>query len=459
MCCGGTKCGGLCPRAAVTYKRLRNLAIADHAAGLAGVEGNRVRIAIIVNQFPKLSETFILNHITGLLDAGYQVHIFAASPVFEPKVHPDVFRYRLLEKTSYLPFQDGRWKRLVRFPRSVLEHWGQPGVRLCLNPFRYGLGALSLKAFYGLNHFSKGHFDIVHCHYGPNGCWFLCLRDLFGARFVTSFHGYDLVRFAPWGRLAYASLFRVGDAFVANGSYTKTCLEKLGCPSHKIVQIPAILSDAEVERRRRILTCGSAQILTIARLQEAKGIQYCLRAVRLLRDMGYSLRYTVIGDGPYRKRLESLAERLRLQDIVEFTGWLDHQEVYSWYGRSDVFVLPSVRRKPDGWVETQGLVIQEAQLHGLPVAASRIGGIPESLNAGGAGLLFEPGNPSDLAGKLRSLLDDPGFARALGEAGMQYCRKKYSKALVMARLAGLYERLLENGRGRSAGSTDGGSHG
>lgn len=396
-----------------------------------------MKIAVVVGTFPALSETFILNHITGLIDAGHEVRIFAASPP-QTQIHADFARYHLADKTHqpYIPRIRDRYLQLPGALRRL--NWRE--ALYCLNFFRHGIGVLLLKAPYVYTGLLNEDFDIVHCHAGQNGLALACLRDLLRAPLVTSFHGQDLIMFGRWGPMMYKKLFRVGDAFVANSDYTRECLVKTGCAGDKIVNIPAVLNDTGVRPREKVFDSDIVRILSVARLIEKKGVQYCLRAIKLLRDEGYHLRYTVVGDGPYRRELESLAVRLGIRQIVDIVGQMSQEDVYQQYRRSDIFVLPSVESK-GGWQETQGLVIQEAQLHGLPVVASRIGGIPESVNNGEAGLLSEPANPSDLATQLRRLLDDPAFAGNIAKAGTEYCRAKYSKRASIARLVGLYSSL------------------
>ena len=396
-----------------------------------------MKIAVVAGTFPALSETFVLNHITGLMDAGHEVRIFASSPP-EGQTHVDFFRYHLEDRTysPYIPRILNRYVHLL----GTLRHLHRKEAFCCLNPFRHGIGVLSLKAPYVCRGLADGRFNVVHCHFGQNGLALACLRDIFKAPLVTSFHGGDLVMFGRLAPRVYRGLFREGDAFVANSGYTKECLLKMGCPGRKIICIPACLNDTAVTPREKLFDSNTVRILTVARLIEAKGVQYCLHAVKLLRDEGYHLRYTVVGDGPYRQELELLAAKLEMLEVVAFAGAMQKEDVYRQYTSSDIFVLPSVRGKR-GWVEAQGLVIHEAQLHGVPVVASRIGGIPESVNNGEAGLLCEPADPADLAKKIRRLIDDRAFAENIAKAGTEYCRAKYSKNVCISRLVQLYKSL------------------
>ncbi|NQT33002.1 MAG: colanic acid biosynthesis glycosyltransferase WcaL, partial [Candidatus Omnitrophica bacterium] len=141
-----------------------------------------MRIAFIVNAFPILSETFILNQITGLIDRGHEVVLFSGCDSQEETYHPEVDEYDLLGSV-YCHNERPRnpivliLKAIVLFltnfhknPRTILRS---------LNFFKYGRDALSLTLFYKTVLFIKmGEFDIIQCHYGPNGNIAALLKEI-----------------------------------------------------------------------------------------------------------------------------------------------------------------------------------------------------------------------------------------------------------------------------------------
>ena len=116
----------------------------------------------------------------------------------------------------------------------------------------------------------------------------------------------------------------------------------------------------------------------------------------------------VVGDGPESAALQTLSAELRLQDRVRFLGLQSQVEPYM--QAADAFVCPSL------WAEAAGLVNIEAQSCGLPVLASRVGGIPEYVRDGHTGVLFPAGDAEALTKAVRSLLDDPSRCREMGRA-------------------------------------------
>jgi glycosyltransferase involved in cell wall biosynthesis len=130
--------------------------------------------------------------------------------------------------------------------------------------------------------------------------------------------------------------------------------------------------------------------LFVGHLVEQKGVKYLLEAGALLAREGFSDFEIVLGgDGLERKNLESLSEKLAIQNRCRFLGALSRDEVRQWMRESDVFILPSLH-------ETFGIVLGEAMACGKPVISTRCGG-PEFVVNEDVGCLVEPANPAQLA--------------------------------------------------------------
>ena len=195
-------------------------------------------IAFIVWQFPNLSETFILNQITGLLDRGHDVDIYALDrPTTVPfKTHPDVAKYRLLDRTFYAPkIPKNYFCRLLKGVGLLLANLPKdPWVLLrSLNILKHGKQAASLRLLYAAIPFiGTGAYDIIHCQFGTIGPYGLWLRRV-GAiegKLVTSFRGYDISQeLKKRGEKIYDDLFTAGDFFLTNCEYFKRRLAYLGC--------------------------------------------------------------------------------------------------------------------------------------------------------------------------------------------------------------------------------------
>lgn len=162
---------------------------------------------------------------------------------------------------------------------------------------------------------------------------------------------------------------------------------------------------------------GGPRLLTVAMLTELKGIVHLLRAVPELLSARPTLRLDIVGDGPDRAGLERLAEELGIASAVTFHGQLERERVAERMRAADLFVLPSL------W-ENLPCVIIEALASGLPVVATRVGGVPELVTAE-TGLLAEPGNSRSLGAALQQALDRLDGAGWDGFALSEAARARY----------------------------------
>lgn len=183
---------------------------------------------------------------------------------------------------------------------------------------------------------------------------------------------------------------------------------------------------------------GTVRLLSVARLSGEKGHTHLLRAVAALRESGLDARLTLAGAGPERERLEQEAGELGIAAAVRFAGFVaPGAELVALLDDADVFVLPSL---------SEGLPhsVVEAMARGLPVVATRIGGLPELL-ADGAGLVVPPGDPVALAEALGALAADAGARERLGARALAAARERFEPQHVLdevcARLADAYPEL------------------
>jgi colanic acid/amylovoran biosynthesis glycosyltransferase len=438
-----------------------------------------LRIAFFVGSFPVVSETFILRQITGLLDLGHEVDIYADTRA-EPgaAVQPEVERYQLMKRTTFMdmppevapwempvwPLTGRTWPpgaatpihNSVRFARALpkLFRCLTFAPRLASRTLRaseYRYQAASLSALHRLARCvaQRKRYDVLHAHFGPVGNSFRFARQLWHAPMVVSFHGYDFSSVPrKEGCGMYAKLFKTADQFTVNSDYTGGCVERLGCPPEKIRKLPVGLDPTEFPFRERSKPAGApVRLLTVARLVEIKGHEFCLRAVAEVRKRHPDLRYDIVGDGPLRTKLESLAEELKLRDIVVFHGAKAGAELHCLLEDAHLFLLCSVSIEGDQ--EGQGLALQEAQACGLPVIATRHGAFPEGLLDGESGFLVAERDVLDLAGRLAFLLDHPECWAAMGRAGWRFVENRFDVRELNRQLQEIYNQLSA-GLGRRA---------
>jgi|ERR1043165_6498543 colanic acid/amylovoran biosynthesis glycosyltransferase len=431
-----------------------------------------LRIAFFTGTFPVISETFILRQITGLLDLGHEVHIYADAQSPSESVHPEFEKYRLGERTTYMdmPPETAPWEmpiwpitgrtwppgsttsvhnftRLARALPKLLRCLLTSPALTCqvLKPSEYRYQAASLSALYRLAKLGleRRNYDVLHAHFGPVGNSFRFAKTLWHAPLVVSFHGYDFCT-APrqQGRDMYEKLFQTADVVTVNSEFTHGQVAKLGCPEVKLHRLPVGLNLDDFSFRERILKTGEPlRILTVGRLVEIKGHEFAVRAVGKLRERHPNVHYDIVGDGALRSHLEKLIAQLALQQIVTLHGALVSTEIASLMANAHAFVLAST--SVEGDQEGQGLVLQEAQACGLPVVATRHGAFAEGIINNKSGFLVPERDVEALVERLCFLIEHPEIWPAMGRDGRAFVEAHYDIQQLNQQLVAIYTNAIK----------------
>ena len=185
---------------------------------------------------------------------------------------------------------------------------------------------------------------------------------------------------------------------------------------------------------------GPPTVVTVGRLHPDKGIDVLLRSMVLVRRQVPSARAVVVGGEQvghelHRSELLDLRQRLELDDAVDFPGFLDHPQPVLL--AASAYVQPSRER-----TELQPIAVLEAMAIGLPVVATRVGGVPEMLDGGRLGLLVPPDDPPALAAALARVLEDRRLGDELGRAAQLHVRAARSVDCTVDALEGVYASVL-----------------
>lgn len=181
---------------------------------------------------------------------------------------------------------------------------------------------------------------------------------------------------------------------------------------------------------------GMYRLIVPRRLFEKNGVEYFVRAMPLLREK-VEVEAWIVGDGPLRSHLEALTRELRQEDAVTFFGARPNREIPGLLASADVAVIPSL-------MEATSVAALEAMSCGLPVAASRVGGLPEIVDDS-VGILFEPANPESLANAVLQLLAREDRAE-MGARARERVVRNWSLERLARRHIEIYETLLAERR-------------
>lgn len=184
-------------------------------------------------------------------------------------------------------------------------------------------------------------------------------------------------------------------------------------------------------------------LATVGRINHEKGFDVALRAVARALPWHPDLRLLVVGEGEERQPLQRLAERLRIAERVIFVGGQSPERIPRYLVASDVFLFPTRRE------EAGPLVVPEAMACGLPVVASRIGGVTEVLAPEGdtpVGVLVRPGDVPGLAGAILHLAREPSERERLGRLARERAVADYSLETMVERTVAVYRIAIERTR-------------
>lgn len=217
------------------------------------------------------------------------------------------------------------------------------------------------------------------------------------------------------------------DVFTTPSAFVKEMAESFGVPEQQLVHIPGM-----VDLDRFVPADGDAGYFAyVGRLSHEKGLLTLMRAMQDAPEA----QLLVVGDGPVRAQMEEMSTDLRLTN-VRFAGHLSGAALYGALAGARFTVLPSE------WYEVLGLSILESFAVTKPVIASRIGGMPELVEHGRDGLLFEPGNASELAACIRNLWNDQERVHWMGVNGRRKVPEQYVPSEHYRRLFSAYNRLV-----------------
>ncbi len=287
---------------------------------------------------------------------------------------------------------------------------------------------------------------VVHAHFGQSGPAALTLAEALGVPLVLTYHGQDATISEEQSRLTWrgreylrgrARVMERAGLIIAVSDFIRGRLIAKGYPEHKVV---TFRNGIDVRLFQRSYAPREPVVVFVGRFVEKKGGEYLVRALGRLREQGRGVRAVLIGDGPLRQALETLAREVGAD--VEFTGFLTPPQVRERVGRAAVVVVPSVTAA-DGDSEGLPTVILEAQAMGTPVVATRHAGNAEGVQEGRSALLVNERDVPGLADAIRHFIDHPATVAGFGAAGRAFVEANFDIVQQAAGLERLYDRVRQ----------------
>jgi len=223
------------------------------------------------------------------------------------------------------------------------------------------------------------------------------------------------------------NLLNCVNVFLCPSEFLMSKFVEFGFPRSRLQQLSYFIDAREGSAG----DSGAGYGLFLGRLVHEKGVDLILKALK-----GIKRPFMIVGDGPAKEELVHLAAEIGLQGVT-FAGYKTGKELQEIVSGASFIVVPS------RWYEVVGLVILEAYAHGKPAIGSRIGGIPEVIEDGETGLLFEPENVGDLHDKMMRLFEEPELCVAMGKKARLKVVAEYGYESHYDKLMGIYRSVLK----------------
>ncbi|MEN3016847.1 MAG: glycosyltransferase family 4 protein [Candidatus Methanosuratincola petrocarbonis] len=274
-------------------------------------------------------------------------------------------------------------------------------------------------------------FDLIHAHYSwPSGALAVELKRKYKVPVVITEHSHitlypRLLKKDP----LLSETFTNADAIIRVNK-KDLYMFKRTVPSGNFIYIPNGYSPEriknfpkDVARNSLHLPLNSKVLINVARLSPVKGQRHLIQAMSIIAKERNDVICYIGGSGPLKSDLEKQTEALDLQDKVKLVGFIPDADLGLWLSAADFFVLPSLS-------EGNPTVMFEALGAGLPFVGTRVGGVPVVIASEDYGLLVEPGDPKDLADKIRMALGKEWDREKIREYAKQFTWENIAKLLL-----------------------------
>jgi len=395
-------------------------------------------VAYLINQYPKVSHSFIRREIIGVEACGVRVLRFAIRSC-EAELVDEADKQEL--KKTRIVLSVGIVGLLLHLSRVLLtrpiQFWkalllackiglrSEPGLILHL--------AYLAEACVLLNWISASHVTHIHAHFGTNSTTVAMLcHALGGPAYSFTVHGpeeFDRVR-----EIGLTEKLERAAFVIAVSSFGKSQLCRWSAreqwSKYWVVHCGV---DQEFLNQPIVPIPQEPRLVCVGRLSEQKGHLLLLEAVKQLALEGLEFKLILVGDGSLRSEIDQLAVQWNLQNFIEITGWASTTDVRRYILSSRALVLPS-------FAEGLPVVIMESLALGRPVISTYVAGIPELVDPEVCGWLVPAGSVEELAIAMREALNLPvEIIEKMGRIGSERVALQHNAELEASKLANLFQ--------------------
>jgi len=284
--------------------------------------------------------------------------------------------------------------------------------------------------------------QIIISHVLPMGYIALILN----LPFIVILHGYDIVlaKQSSWKKYWLKKILSKSKHIIVNSHFTENQVLELGIDQEKTTIVypcpnisPKFLNETEKQIILHDLNLFHKKILlSVGRLVNRKGFDLVIKSLPEVIKKIPNLIYLIVGNGPERKNLEELTEKLRVADHVTFLEDIKDSNLPCYYDLANIFIMPT-RTIENADVEGFGIVYLEANLFGKPVIAAKTGGVQDAVIDGQTGILVSPENVQEITQVILRLFNDPNLMSKLGTQGKNRVLQEFQWPIQTAKIKDL----------------------
>ena len=370
-----------------------------------------MKVAYVLDTFPKISETFILNEILEMQKNGIEIEVFAFSKTNEDKSHSGISNIKKIEYYSKHKITEELRHHFYLFlthPKNYLKallfslNWKNQVLKLFINKISFILLI------------DKAKPDHIHAHFGHRASNMAMLINLlYGTPFTFTTHRYDIFDAPPRN---YKIKSELAKKHITISEFNKRyIIDKFNVAERNI---SVIHCGVDFQRKFPVRNLSNENIiLSIARLEKLKGLDVLIKTCAELKKKQIQFQCLIAGDGAERIKLEQLINEYSLDSQVKLLGNITQDEIFELLSKASIKVLPS---------RSEGIAValMEAMAMKVPVISTDIYGIPELIDDGMSGFLVEPENVLKLTEKIETLLKNSELRQKFSENGY---RKVYTE--------------------------------
>lgn len=428
-----------------------------------------MKLAYVINMFPKLSESFILNEIVELLKNGHDVQIFSIIKPWEEEVHDEIEKYNILERTHYFSFKSILKINLIRFLkyllfgviqdlydlRTFIQAVSKPKVihkKSSFQPLnqkieskihkigRFGIACihrfiLDLKMAYFAAIMEKNNVKLIHTHFANMGGIARRLSKMLGLPYTLTAHAFDIYVNTDANELR--KVVDDAESVVTISEYNKNYLMNEIGVINRIDVIRCGIEPNKFDPQRKSKADGRLRILTVSRLVEKKGIEYLIKSIPTIIKEIPDLEFIIVGSGPLNNSLQQLVNHLNIDSYLKFKGDVSDSELFKYYNHADIFVLPCLIAE-NGDRDGIPVSMMEAMAMEIPLVSTNVSGIPELVKDGVSGIIVPPKDEEAISEALIKLLNNEDLRVQMGKVGRQIVLEKYNVTIECHKLMNLF---------------------